>query len=230
MSDNDSFISEVSEEVRRDRMFALWRKYSPFVIGGVVAIVAVAAGKTWLDHQAELTAQSAGGALIAASEGAPADAAAALTTLAAQTDHEGAALLAKLRAAAAHVLADDAASAIAIYDEVAANPAADLLLQDFATYRATFLRSADMSPEEAISTLTPIANGAGPFALLALEAQGLAHLETGDRDAAATAFRDIMQDDQAPAGLRQRVEAVMLATGIEPDTGSEAVEETDANG
>ena len=51
VSDSDSFISEVSEEVRRDRMFALWRKYGPFLIGAIALIVAAAGLKAYLDAE-----------------------------------------------------------------------------------------------------------------------------------------------------------------------------------
>ena len=68
MSDRDSFIEEVSEEVRRDRMFSLWKRYGPFVIGGIVAVVALTGVKNWLDSEAEKAARQAGGALIAAAE------------------------------------------------------------------------------------------------------------------------------------------------------------------
>ncbi len=217
MSDSDSFINEVSEEVRRDRMFSLWRKYGGFVIGGVVAIVAAAGGKTWLDHEAARSAQSAGGALIAAAEGPPQDAAQALTALADGTDHEGAAILARLRAAAAFAEAGDMPAAAAAYDTLAADRAADPLLQDFAAFRAVSLRADTMEPSALIGALSPIANGTGAYRLLAMEMQAMAQLKIGERDAAVEAFRAILLDEQAPQGLRQRVEAVMTALNVDPD-------------
>ena len=43
MSDTDSFIEEVSEEVRRDRLFGLFRKYAWVAILLVILIVGGAA-------------------------------------------------------------------------------------------------------------------------------------------------------------------------------------------
>lgn len=217
VSDNDSFMNEVSEEVRKDRMFSLWRRYGGFVIGGVVAIVIAAGAKTWMDHQAEQAAQSAGGALIAAADGPPEAAAEALTALAAETDHDGAAVLAKLRAAAAFAEAGDKDAAVTIYDALAADASADRALQDFAGFRSVILRADDMGADDLIGALAPIANGTGPYRLLAMEAQGLAQLKSGNRDAAVEAFQSIMLDEQAPQGLRQRVEAVLTTLNVSTD-------------
>ncbi|MEX2520279.1 MAG: hypothetical protein WD969_13215, partial [Paracoccaceae bacterium] len=111
MSDRDTFIDEVSEEVRRDRMFALWRRWGPYVIGAIIVIVAAAGGKAWMDAKAKQEARRAGAAMIASTEIAPTEAAAALTTLAEQTGNKGAAMLARLRAAGAMAADGEAARA-----------------------------------------------------------------------------------------------------------------------
>jgi hypothetical protein len=217
VSDSDSFINEVSEEVRRDRMFSLWRRYGGLVIGAVVAIVIAAGVKTWLDHNAQAEAEAVGGALIAAGEGTPEAAAAALTALAAETGNKGAAMLARLNAGAALAEAGNREEAAKAYDGVAADPGADPLLQDFAAFRAVMLRSEEMAADALIGALSPIANGTGPYRLLAMEAQGFAHLKGGDRQAAVAAFQAIYLDEQTPQGLRQRVEAVLTTLNAEPE-------------
>ena len=120
MSDSDSFINEVSEEVRRDRMFALWRKYGPYVIGAIVLIVAAAGVKAYLDAQETAAAREAGAALLEASEGDLEAQKAALTALAENADHDGARLLAELRAASAMAASGDAGAAAEAYDRIAA--------------------------------------------------------------------------------------------------------------
>lgn len=213
MSDSDSFISEVSEEVRRDRMFALWRKYGPFVIGAIVLIVAAAGMKAYLDAQERTAAQEAGGALIAASEGDLDEQTAALSALAESADHDGARLLAELRAAGVVAASGDAAAAAEAYDRVAASAAADPLLQDFAVYRATMLRGATMEPSAFADVLSPIANGSGPFRLLAMEARGIALVRAGDQMAGEEELRAAHSDEGAPQAMRQRIEVLMTAIG-----------------
>ena len=213
MSDSDSFINEVSEEVRRDRMFALWRKYGPYVIGAIVLIVAAAGVKAYLDAQERAAAQEAGGALIAASEGDLDAQTAALTALADSADHVGARLLAELRAAGVMAATGDAAGAANAYDEGAASATADPLLQDFAAYRATILRGATMEPSAFADALSPIANGSGPFRLLAMEARGIALVRAGDQTAGEEELRAAFSDEAAPQALRQRIEVLMTAIG-----------------
>lgn len=213
VSDSDSFISEVSEEVRRDRMFALWRKYGPYVIGAIVLIVAAAGAKAYLDAAERTAAQEAGGALIAASEGDLDEQSAALTALAESADHEGARLLAELRAAGVMAASGDAAAAADAYDRVAASASVDPLLQDFAVYRATMLRGATMEPSAFADALSPIANGSGPFRLLAMEARGIALVRAGDQAAGEEELRAAYSDEAGPQAMRQRIEVLMTAIG-----------------
>ncbi len=231
MSDRDSFIDEVSEEVRRDRMFSLWKRYGPFVIGAVVAVVIATGVKAWLDGEAADAARQAGGALIAAADAPPAEAAAALESLAAETDHKGAALLARLRAAAALAAAGETAKAADAYDEVAADAGADRTLQDFAAYRAVALRAPAMEPVAAAAAFAPIAEGAGPFRLLGLEGQASAWIREGRRDDAIDALRRITEADETPNGLRQRVAATLTALGAPIDAAAPAgVSDTEGEG
>lgn len=217
VSDRDSFIDEVSEEVRRDRMFSLWRRFAPFVIGGVVVIVALAGAKAWMDSKAVDEARRAGAAIIGATEVAPTEAATALSALADATDHEGAAVLSRLRAAGAYAEAGAAAEAAAAYRQVADDGAADPLLRDFAAFRAVMAGAGGMEPAALIDALNPIADGNGAFRLLAMEAKGAAQLAAGDRDAAIATLRAIIDDEAAPQGLTQRVGALLSALGAKEE-------------
>ena len=68
MSDTDSFIEEVTEEVRRDRLFALLRRYGWIAGLAVLAIVGGAAWNEWQSAQATKQAQALGDGVIAALE------------------------------------------------------------------------------------------------------------------------------------------------------------------
>ena len=82
MSNPDSFIDEVTEEVRRDRLFRLFRKYGWI---GVVIILGLVGGTAWTEwskSRAESRAQAFGDAVIdALDQGTPEDKAATLAAL-----------------------------------------------------------------------------------------------------------------------------------------------------
>ncbi|WP_340108569.1 tetratricopeptide repeat protein [Pikeienuella sp. HZG-20] len=217
MSNPDSFINEVTEEVRRDRMFALWRRWGPYVIGGIVVIVALAGAKAWMDARTAAEARQAGAAMIAAAEVAPTEAAEALTTLAEQTGNKGASALARLRAAGVFAEEGRRAEAVAAYQAVAENDAVDRPLREFAAFRAVMTQAPDLTPSALAEALKPIAEGNGAFRLLALEAQAGALLEAGDVAAATETLRRVVADDATPQGLRQRAEAVLAAIGAPVD-------------
>ena len=66
MSDTDSFIDEVTEEVRRDRMYFLLRRYGWIAAVVVVGVVGGAAFNEIRKSQATASAQELGDNIIAA--------------------------------------------------------------------------------------------------------------------------------------------------------------------
>ena len=68
MSQSESFIEEVTEEVRRDRMFGLMRRYGWIAVLLVLMLVGSAAWIEWRKAQAQAAAQAMGDAMIAALE------------------------------------------------------------------------------------------------------------------------------------------------------------------
>jgi hypothetical protein len=68
VSNPDSFIDEVTEEVRRDRLFAAFRRYGWIAVLAVLGIVGGAAWNEWQKAQAVERAQAFGDALLASLE------------------------------------------------------------------------------------------------------------------------------------------------------------------
>ena len=69
MSNTDSFVDEVTDEVRRDRLFAMFRKYGWI---GVVMVLLIVGGAAWTEWQkavASERAQAFGDAALAALSG-----------------------------------------------------------------------------------------------------------------------------------------------------------------
>ena len=82
MSNPDSFIDEVTEEVRRDRLFAIFRKYGWIGAVLVALIVGGAAWNEWQKSRETARAQAFGDAMLDAMDlGAPEDRVAAVASV-----------------------------------------------------------------------------------------------------------------------------------------------------
>jgi len=219
VSDSDSFIQEVSEEVRRDRMFRLWRRYAPAVLGGVVLAVGATAFSAWRDHSRATAAQEMGARMIAAgAAAAPAARAEAFLALADAADG-GAATLARLRAAAELAAAGDAGGAAQAYGRIAEAADTEPAFAAFAAYRAAVLAAPQAGAAATIATLTPLTAEGGPFRLLALEARAAAHLALGDRAAARADLDAVAADPLATENLRARAREALATLGAQAVNG-----------
>lgn len=209
MSNPDSFIEEVTEEVRRDRLFALFRKYG--WIGGVLVIglVGGTAWTEWSKARAEARAEAFGDALIDALDlGTPEDRSAALAAIPADA---GQAALVQLILASDP--AEDKAAALAALDKVAADATLPPAYRDLAVLRRVLLAGADLPVADRRTALETIAVPGRPYRPLAEELLAYLHVEEGNSDAAIAAMVTLMQDQDASDALRARLGQMVTALG-----------------
>ncbi len=215
MADTDSFIHEVTEEVRQDRMFGLWKRYGPYILGGVFLIVAGAAAWQWRVNEQRSMAQEAGGALAAASQ--LEDAAARADAFAmAGTEFAGSAHLAKFGEAAAAADAGDVDRAQEIYAQISADAAQPKRWSALADLKSAALTLDAGETDKALAALEPLAVEGEPYRLLAIELQGIAHALSGDVDAAQKAFETVLNDPGATPPLQGRAAEFLRSIGVEP--------------
>ncbi len=215
MSETDSFIEEVTEEVRRDRLFRLFRKYGWIAVAAVVLLVGGAAWNEYTKAKARAEAEAKGDAILAALDAD--DSTARQAALAAIADAGGAApIVAMLEAAEAEAAGDTAAAAAAL-GAIAADSAQPPLYRDLATLKRAMLTAADTDPAERIAALEPLTAPGAPFRVLAEEQIALAEIESGARGAALERLRALSQDTEASQGLRLRVARLIVALGGDED-------------
>ena len=215
MSNPESFIEEVTEEVRRDRLFALFRKYGWIGVLGVVLIVGGAAVTEWRKAANRAAAQAFGDAVMVALEQGTAPA--RRTALAAVPASGDRAAILNLMLASDPT--DDRAGTLAALDQVAADATLPASYRDLAVLRRVVVAGAEMALADRRAALDPIAAPGRPFRPLALEQLAYLLVEAGDTAGAIAALQALSQDQEAPSGLRQRATQMIVALGGQAATG-----------
>ncbi|HHL21493.1 MAG TPA: hypothetical protein ENJ52_08170 [Aliiroseovarius sp.] len=211
MTNPDHFIDEVNEELRRDRLYALMRKYGWIAILLVLLIVGGAAFNEWRKARAQAAAEALGDALSAALEIEDKDAQAAAFA-AIEADGDARAVVALLAAGA---VGDEAR--LAQLEKLAADPALSDIYRDLLALKRVL--AGGLAAEEKRSLLEPLAQAGGPFRVLAEEQLALVEIESGEKEAAIARLNALLQDNDATAPLRQRATQLIVALGAEPDAG-----------
>ncbi|WP_415184335.1 tetratricopeptide repeat protein [Phaeovulum sp.] len=211
MSETDSFIDEVTEEVRRDRLFALMRRYGWIGILLVVLIVGGAAYKEWKYLRDTAQAQAFGDKVLAAMEAE--DRGAALAAI--DTDKGRAGVLGLLRAAEAVERGQPEAARTAL-EALANDTALPASLRALAQLKAVMVAGTTMEPAARDAALASLAAPGAPFRALAMEQQATIEIEAGRTDEAVALLRQILAEAGLTAGLRQRATEVMVTLGVDP--------------
>ena len=211
MSNPDSFIDEVTEEVRRDRLFALFRKYGWIGVVAVLGVVGGAGWTEWQSAQSEARAEAFGDAVLDALDlGAPQDRAAALAAIPA--DGEQVAILNLLLASDP---VSDREAALAALEKLANDTTMPPSYRDLAALRKVVIAGSEMPIADRRAALDPVAAPGRPYRTMALEQLAYLLVEEGRRDEAITALTALLSDQESPGGLRARAEQMIIALGGE---------------
>ncbi|MGI3211715.1 tetratricopeptide repeat protein [Roseovarius tibetensis] len=220
MSETDGFIEEVTEEVRRDRLFRLMRRYGWIAVLLILVLVGGAAWNEWRKAQAEDAAQAFGDSILAAlSQPDRAARASALAEIDAPNP-EAAAVVDLL--AAGEVAEGDPESAAARLLSITEQAETADVYRQIATLKAVTLPQSGLSVDTRRQRLEALVSEGGVIRLLAEEQLALIALETGDRSAALERLTAIAADAEATAGLRRRATQVIVALGEDPPNTSGA--------
>lgn len=213
MANQDSFIDEVTEEVRRDRLFALMRKYGWIAILAIVVLVGGASWNEWRKASARADAQSTGDALIAALQAdTPEERSLALAAVGQSDDPGKKAILGLLQSAAAAESGDDE-TATASLEAVIGDTDVPKVYRDLALLKRVMSAAGTLTPEERVSRLQPLMEPGNPFRLLAIEQRAYAEVELGQKDAAIETLLGILADAERTEDLRRRAQQLIVALG-----------------
>lgn len=210
MTDSNLF-QEVQDDLERQRLEALWKRYGPWVMVGVVAIMLATTGYNfWMSHkQAKneaLTAEliQAQGSGQAAEQSTGAEAAKALAVLSEAHPGHAQGAIAGLRAAALLVQQKDVAGAIKIYDAIAADSKIDVAFRQFADLMAVAVQMDTGQPALLLKRLQPLQAENAPWRFTAMEYAGHLALKSGDREKAKQIFTELSQEATLPSSMTTR--------------------------
>jgi hypothetical protein len=214
VSNPESFINEVTEEVRRDKLFGYFRRYGWIAIVVVLLIVGGAAFREYRLAATQAESRAFGDAVLdALDRDDPAARSAALAAVAASGQRR--ALLGLLQSTDPET---DKAATLAALASVADDATLPASYRDLAVLRRVLVAGADLPAADREALLDPIAAPGRPYRTLALEQLALLSVETGDISAAVTALEALRQDQEASPGLRRRAEQMIVALGEKPAT------------
>lgn len=208
MSNTDSFIEEVSEEVQRDKLFALMKRWGWVAGLAVVLIVGGAAYNEWRKASERQSAQAFGDQLLASIDG----------------DYSGAKLggveagtpaqigVAGHLAAAAALTEGDTAAGLAELQDVQGNAGVDAIYRELAAFKAALALPPETANADKIAAFDAIS---GPFRPLAQEQKAMAMIVAGDTDDAVALLRGLIEAANATPGLQRRASEMIVALGAD---------------
>ncbi len=216
MSD-DSLFREVDEDVRRDKIVSVWNRFGNLiVVVSLLVVVGVGGYKAWQYWQAQ-KAEADGlrwyEAVRLAEQGKDAEADAAFNAIA-DTGHKGYAVLARLSQASELGHDGKRDEAVALYDQVIADSAADAPLRELARVRAAYLLVDTASVADLTKRLDGMTATTSPWRHGAREVLALANYREGNYKPASDLAAEILADPATPAGMRARVQ--LVAAHLEP--------------
>ncbi|MDE0968562.1 MAG: hypothetical protein OSA51_04060 [Octadecabacter sp.] len=211
MSNSETFIDEVTEEVRKDKLYGYMRKYGWIAFLAVLLIVGGTAYSEFRKGQTTSVAQAAGDAILAALEINDDEArAAALQSI--EVSGSSAAIT-KLLAAADLTETEDIMGAASTLDSVVNDVNAPQIYRDLAALKSVIVQSNILLTEDRRALLVGLAEAGAPFRVVAKEQLALLSVEDGDVEAALTQFAALSQDAEATQGQRERAFSMIVALG-----------------
>ncbi|MFK7835257.1 MAG: tetratricopeptide repeat protein [Sulfitobacter sp.] len=216
MSNTDSFVEEVNEEVRRDQLYGYLRRYGWVAVLAIILIVGGAAYSEYQKAQARAQAEGLGDAMLAAlANNDSVERVAALEQIDPATSTSAAVL--RMLKASEQAESGDSEAAVATLNEIAVDGEVPAIYRQLAQFKAITLQGTETPVADRRQALEQMAQPGSALRLLASEQLALIDVETGDAAAAITRYQAILSDAEVSADLQQRALQVIVALGGEPE-------------
>lgn len=221
-NEGETFLREVDEELRKERMNRFVARYGWAIIAAIVLLLgAVGGGIWWKNRQAEAAAAKGETLLEALDSLEAGNRNAAVPKIAelAQSNVDGYRVAALFTRANSETAAGNNAAAIATLRSIAQDEGIDESYRQAALVRQTALEFDTLPPQQVIQRLAPIARPGSAWFGTAGEMVGIAYLKLRQPNRAGPLFAQIGRDESVPPSIRTR--AVQMAGSL----GVNAIEE-----
>ncbi|MGQ0675286.1 MAG: DUF2659 family protein [Rhodospirillales bacterium] len=209
-------FQEIDEDLRRDRLTELWKRYGNYLAAAAALIVLGTAGIVGWREYRERQNKAQADVFIKAMEQAQTgetDAAKAAFARLAKDAGAGYAMLARLQQAALLSKAGDAAGAVMLYEEIAADGRVEQALRDLAVLLIAQNTIDSADPAQLTQRLSSLAQDKNPWRHTAMELQALLAKRAGDTAKAKEIYTKLADDLSAPQSLRARATEMLAILG-----------------
>ena len=213
MSDTDSFIEEVTEEVRRDRMFNLLRRYGWIAVVAVLLLVGGAAWNEWRLSQQRTQSEALGDAIVSALQ---LETAAERATALQKIETAEAPAIVQLLSAAELAGDDRGGEAIAQLAAVQSNGTLSLIYRHIAEFKTLVIEDDSQSAETRRTGFENLIASGSALRVLAEEQLALLDIAANDVDGALVRLQRLLEDSEITPGVRRRVTQLITALGAKP--------------
>ena len=225
--DAETFMREVDEELRKERLNKMVARYGYAIIAGILLLLAAVGGLIWWRGHREAQAASQGETLLQAldsMETGNRNAAAAKIGELASSKVEGYRVAALFSRASTQIEAGNGQAAVATLRAIAEDQDIAEPYRQAALVRQTALEFDRLQPQAVVRRLGSLARPGQPWFGSAGELVGMAYLKMRRPDLAGPLFQRIGRDETVPASLRTR--AIQMAGSL----GFDAMPEQSASG
>ncbi len=213
---DEAFLREVDEELRREQINGLWRRYGKIAAGVLVLLlVALAAFLWWRAEQtqaAEADGETLSTAIADIQGGRKAEAEAKLKGLVADGT-DGYRATARFADAALAVEKGNSKAALATYAALAADTHVGQPYRDLALIRQTALEFDTLPPAQVVARLKPLAVEGNPWFGTAGEMTAIAYIDMNKPAEAGRLLAAVAGDKTTPASLRARARRLAITLG-----------------
>ena len=209
MSDTDGFIAEVTEDVRRDRLFSLFRRFGWIPALVILVLVSGTAYTEWSKSKTAELAQVRGDALLNALD--ITDELSRNVTLNEIATQDVNHIIEKFIAAGA-----DMESSINFLQEIVANNDQPSFIRDLARLKLTLIPGA-LTNENILKALNDLSVPGGIYRNAAIEILVAYELEQGNVDTALDLLQAHIMDAEASSMQVRRMSELVVALGSAPE-------------